>query len=141
GRGRRCASAVAGRVSGTASVVFTDLVGSTKLMTTLGDLAFDDLRGTHFQRVAEVVARHRGELVKNTGDGILATFVSAVDALACSVALQQATGRQATESGVPLSLRVGLSLGEVLFDDRDVFGTPVVEAARLVAMAAADQIL
>ncbi|MGH8972787.1 MAG: ATP-binding protein, partial [Acidimicrobiia bacterium] len=130
-----------GPSSGTATVLFTDLVGSTELMARLGDVAFDALRGEHFDRLREAVTACRGQEIKNTGDGILATFTSAVDALAAAVAAQQATDRQARSAEVPVSIRVGLSIGEVAFEGGDVFGTPVVEAARLVAVARPGQIL
>ena len=129
------------RFSGTATVLFTDLVGSTELMSRLGDAAFDRLRIEHFTRMREAVTAVGGEEIKNTGDGILATFTSAVDALAAAVAAQQATDRQAHSVDVPLSIRVGMSIGEVAFEDGDVFGTPVVEAARLMAAARPGQIL
>jgi class 3 adenylate cyclase len=128
-------------VSGTATVLFTDLVGSTELMVALGDTAFDGLRGDHFRRLERAVVSCRGVQVKNTGDGILATFSSAVDALAAGVAVQQATERHARTAATPFSVRVGLAIGEVAFKDGDVFGTPVVEAARLVAAARPGQIL
>ncbi|MGH9004093.1 MAG: AAA family ATPase, partial [Acidimicrobiia bacterium] len=126
---------------GMACVLFTDLVGSTELMTRLGDAAFDRLREQHFGLVGRAVAGRGGTAVKNTGDGILATFGSAGDALAAAVAIQQATDRQGREAGVPLAVRVGLSLGDVAESDGDVFGTPVVEAARLVEAARPGQIL
>ncbi len=124
-----------------ACVLFTDLVGSTELMARLGDAAFDRLRDEHFRLVAQSVAARGGTAVKNTGDGILATFGSAGDALAAAVAIQQATERQGRDSGVPLAVRVGLSLGDVSTSAEDVFGTPVVEAARLVDAARPGQIL
>ena len=65
------------RASGVLAVLFTDLVGSTELMVRLGDGAFDELRGEHFARLREVVAAHDGTEVKNTGDGVMATFPSA----------------------------------------------------------------
>jgi class 3 adenylate cyclase len=126
---------------GVACVLFTDLVGSTGLMTQLGDAAFDRLRTEHFAQLRRVVERRGGTEVKNTGDGILATFSSAVEAVAAAVDAQQATEQHGRGATVPLSLRVGLALGEVAFQDGDVFGTPVVEAARLVASARPGQIL
>jgi hypothetical protein len=122
-------------------VLFTDLVGSTDLMTRLGDLAFDRLRSQHFAELREVIEGAGGTEIKNTGDGLLATFTSAVDALAAATGAQRATARQGRSSDLPLSLRVGLALGEVTLEDGDVFGTPVVEAARLVARATPGQIL
>ena len=123
------------RTSGTATVLFTDLVGSTELMTRLGDLAYDQLRGEHFARLREVVLAHDGVEVKNTGDGLLATFGAAADAVRATVAVQQANDRHGRAAGVALSVRVGVALGDVTFEDGDVFGTPVVEAARLVGAA------
>ena len=118
-----------------AAVLFTDLVGSTELLASLGESAFDGLRRDHFAALRRVVTRHGGKEVKTLGDGILATFASASGAVAAAVAAQQAAGRHS------LSLRVGLATGDVAFEDDDVFGTPVVEAARLVAAARPGQIL
>jgi class 3 adenylate cyclase/tetratricopeptide (TPR) repeat protein len=124
-----------------ACVLFTDLVGSTELMTGLGDVAFDQLRTEHFSGLRQAISRRGGSEIKNTGDGILATFPSAAEALAAAVAAQQATEAHARRAEVSLQLRVGLALGEVDVDAGDVFGTPVVEAARLVAAARPGQIL
>jgi class 3 adenylate cyclase len=129
------------RASGVLAVLFTDLVGSTELMVRLGDAAFDELRSEHFARLREVVAAHGGSDVKNTGDGVMATFPSAVAALAAAVAAQETTEHQSRSASRPLLLRVGLAIGEVAVQDGDVFGTPVVEAARLVAAAGSGQIL
>jgi class 3 adenylate cyclase/tetratricopeptide (TPR) repeat protein len=125
----------------TASVLFTDLVGSTELLSRLGEAAFDELRRTHFTALQEAIGRCGGEQVKSLGDGVLAIFGSAADALRCAVAMQQAVDRQARTGPASLGIRVGLSLGDVSVEDGDVFGTPVVEAARLVAAAQGGQIL
>ena len=124
------------------AVLFTDLVGSTELMARLGDTPFDRFRSDHFVALREAIATCGGVEVKTTGDGILATFTSAVDALAAGVAAQQATDRQRRTVELPIGIRVGLAIGEVAFDETgDVFGTPVVEAARLMAAAGEGQIL
>ncbi len=125
--------------SGLVAVLFTDLVGSTELMSQLGDRVFDDLRRRHFTALGKAVAAHGGEEVKNTGDGLMAVFPSAAEAVEAAVAMQQATARQALNT--PLTIRVGISVGDATFEDGDYFGTPVVEAARLVAAAQAGQIL
>jgi class 3 adenylate cyclase len=127
--------------SGVACVLFTDLVGSTELMTQLGDARFDAVRTEHFACLRQALAAVGGTEVKTTGDGLLATFASASEGLAGAVAVQQTTDRQARRAGVPLSIRVGLAFGEVSWENDDVFGTPVVEAARLVAAARPGQIL
>lgn len=131
-----------GRRRGTATVVFTDLVGSTELLARLGESAFDDLRRAHFAALRGAIERYGGTEVKTLGDGILAVFGSAADAVDAAVAMQRATaGRGPPGTEGKLALRVGVALGDVGFEEGDVFGTPVVEAARLVAAARPGQIL
>ena len=130
-----------GRPSGTVTVLFTDLADSTAMLSRLGEAAFDELRREHFAGLREALAGHGGEEVKTLGDGILAVFGSAADAITCAVAVQQAVDRQARGGPAPLAVRIGLALGDVSFEEEDVFGTPVVEASRLVAMAQPGQIL
>ncbi|MEX0663628.1 MAG: AAA family ATPase [Acidimicrobiia bacterium] len=122
---------------GTWTIVFTDLVGSTEQRTRLGDDVADELRRAHDAIIARAVARHDGEVVKGTGDGCMAAFTGAAEALACSVAIQQdidRRNRRAVEAE-PLAVRIGISLGDARADDGDLFGTPVVEAARLCDLA------
>ena len=76
-----------GRPSGTATVLFTDLADSTAMLSRLGEAAFDELRREHFAGLREAVAGHGGEEVKTLGDGILAVFGSAADAVTCAVAV------------------------------------------------------
>jgi class 3 adenylate cyclase/tetratricopeptide (TPR) repeat protein len=130
-----------GRSSATATVLFSDLVESTRLLSQLGEAAFDTVRRAHFEALRHAIDRTGGEQVKTLGDGVLAIFGSAADAVACAVAMQQAVDGQAQRAGVPLAIRVGLASGDVSFEEDDVFGTPVVAAARLVAAARPGQIL
>jgi len=130
-----------GRRSRTVTVLFTDLVRSTELLTELGEEAFGRVRRDHFASVRAAVTRHRGEEIKTFGDGMLAVFDSASDAVRGAVAVQQAVESQSRTRNVSLTVRVGLALGDVSFEDGDVFGTPVVEAARLMGAARGGQIL
>src|SRR5205814_1415798 len=91
--------------------------------------------------VTGAVDASRGHLVKNLGDGIMATFGGASDAVAAAVAIQQAIGRHNHSSAGALGVRIGVSAGDVVFEEDDCFGTPVIEAARLCAVAAGGQIL
>ncbi|MGH8974531.1 MAG: ATP-binding protein [Acidimicrobiia bacterium] len=125
----------------TAIVLFTDLVGSTELRSRLGEDAAEELRHEHDALVAGAVEAGRGNLVKNLGDGIMATFTGASDALAAAVAIQQAIGRHNRSSAAPLEVRIGISAGDVVAEGDDYFGTPVIEAARLCGAAAGGQIL
>jgi class 3 adenylate cyclase/tetratricopeptide (TPR) repeat protein len=124
-------------------VLFTDLVGSTELRSRLGEDSADELRRRHDVLLTEAVARNRGRVVKGLGDGIMATFAGASDAVAAAVAIQQAVDRlnRSAQTLVPLEVRVGVSAGDVTAEDDDVHGTPVIEAARLCGVAAGGEIL
>lgn len=128
---------------GTATIVFTDLVSSTALRSSLGEERADELRRIHDQLLSEAVDAQHGQVVKGGGDGIMATFGAASDAVAAAVAMQQAMARynRRTDRLAELSVRIGLSVGDVTWEGGDCFGTPVVEAARLQALADGGQIL
>src|SRR6185295_2765146 len=77
------------------------------------------------------------------GDGIMATFTGASEAVGAAVAIQQSVDRM-NRSGktlAPLAVRLGLSAGDVSFEDDDAHGTPVIEASRLCGAAGGDEIL
>ncbi len=122
--------------STTATVLFTDLVGSTALRSGLGEEAFEALRRTHDGLVRRAITTHSGTVVKGLGDGAMATFAGSADAVAAAVAIQQAIAvhnRRPRTS--PLAVRVGVSAGDVLWEGGDCYGLPVVEASRLCAAA------
>jgi len=123
------------------TVLFTDLVGSTQLATSLTPDAADTVRREHFSTLRRAITETRGSEVKNTGDGLMVVFSTASAALACAVAMQQAVDRHNQTSGRALGVRIGMSSGEVTPDDGDYFGDSVVEAARLCARAEGGQIL
>lgn len=127
----------------TATVLFTDLVSSTELRVELGEERADQLRRDHDELLREVVDRNGGSVVKGAGDGMMAAFAAASDALTAAVEAQQALASYShSRSAVaPLTVRMGLSVGDVSWEGGDCFGTPVVEAARLEAAAEAGQIL
>ena len=76
--------------SGTATILFTDLVGSTTLRTTLGEERAEAHRRSHHRLLADTIAKHRGTLHDDLGDGIMASFPGAADAVGAAVAIQQA---------------------------------------------------
>jgi class 3 adenylate cyclase/tetratricopeptide (TPR) repeat protein len=130
-----------GRGHGTRSVLITDMVGSTALRSRLGDNAADRLRDEHERILRGAVEDRGGVVVKSTGDGIMAVFDAAFDAIACAVSMQQAVELQARRTGLPVQIRIGISAGDVTWDADDYHGTPVVEAARLEPKAPAGGIL
>ncbi len=121
------------------TIMFTDLVGSTELLSRAGDEDAQRIFRAHHDLLAEVAGAHRGEEVKWLGDGLMVAFPSAADAVRAAVAMQQASGR--TVGGERLAIRVGLNAGETLRDAADWFGTPVVVARRLCDRADAGQII
>lgn len=127
---------------GTATILFTDLVGSTELRAQLGEHAADELRRRHDEALAAAVASGGGTVVKGLGDGIMAVFSGAADAIAAGVAMQRAVGRLSRRyDGDPLAIRVGISAGDVTWADDDCFGEPVIEASRLCDAAEAGRVL
>jgi predicted ATPase/class 3 adenylate cyclase len=126
----------------TAAMLFTDLVDSTAISGRIGDPQIDVVRRELFTMLRQLITRHGGAEVKTLGDGIMAAFPSATDALECAAAMQRENAqRNAAVAAEPLSLRIGMSAGDVLLEDMDYFGQPVVEAARLCALAEGDEIL
>src|SRR4051794_30699920 len=126
----------------TVTVLFTDLVGSTELSSSLSPHAADELRQTHFGLLRGAIESTGGVEVKNLGDGLMVAYTSLSRALAGAVSMQQAIERHNhREPARPLSVRIGLSTGEATEDDGDYFGDPVIEAARLCAKANGGQIL
>ena len=131
----------AGGRPATATVLFTDLVGSTALRQAVGDDIADELRRSHDRVLRGAVARHGGQEVKGTGDGLMVVFDSAVEAVAAAEAMQRGVDRLNRRAPAPVAIRVGLSAGDVLWEGDDCFGMPVVEACRLCDRAGAAQIL
>jgi class 3 adenylate cyclase/tetratricopeptide (TPR) repeat protein/KaiC/GvpD/RAD55 family RecA-like ATPase len=123
------------------AVLFTDMVGSTALASSLTADGADQLRRAHFSMLRQAVAETGGTEVKNLGDGLMVVFGSASAALSCAVAMQQRVERHNRDSELSVGLRVGLSIGEVSREDHDYFGDAVVEAARLCAACGSGQVL
>jgi class 3 adenylate cyclase len=125
----------------TVTVLFTDLVESTRLMMALPSSQAEELRGRHFQQMRNALAVHKGREIKTIGDAFMVAFEAAGDALGCAVTMQRLVDRDAGASGHPLALRVGVSTGDVTEAEGDFFGIPVIEASRLCALAERGQIL
>ena len=125
------------------TVLFTDLVDSTEVASTLTLEAGEALRRAHFSSLRRAIAASAGTEVKSMGDGLMVVFPIASAALSCAVAMQQATDQDNANANTeqPLKLRVGLSAGEASRDEDDYFGDPVIEAARLCTRASGGQIL
>jgi class 3 adenylate cyclase/pimeloyl-ACP methyl ester carboxylesterase len=126
------------RASTLATVIFTDLVGHTEMMSRLGDERGRDVLREHERITREVLKAHGGTEVKTMGDGFMASFGSVTKAVECAIALQRAFGER---EGEPLSVRVGLNAGEPIEEDGDLFGATVILASRIAAKAEGGEIL
>ena len=124
-------------------MLFTDLRDSTAQRVLLGDDTFDGLRHEHDRVLATAVTHHSGHVVKSTGDGLHIAFGAASHAIACASAMQRGIARlnRQQPERQHLHLAIGISAGDVVSEDGDLHGTPVVEAARLCATACGGQIL
>jgi TolB-like protein len=120
-----------------AAILAADVVGYSRLMETdeAGTLAA--LKSRRKKVLDPLLARHRGRIVKTTGDGVLVEFASAVHAVQCAIELQKEM--TAANGGVPddrqIWLRIGVNLGDVVVEGSDLFGDGVIVAARLEALA------
>jgi class 3 adenylate cyclase/dihydrofolate reductase len=112
-----------------ATVLFTDIVGSTEQAAALGDHGWRRLLDRHDRVARAEVERFRGRFVKSTGDGILATFDAPTRALRCALGLNAGLG------DFGLAIRSAIHTGEIEFRDDDIGGIGVHIAARVLALA------
>jgi class 3 adenylate cyclase/tetratricopeptide (TPR) repeat protein/DNA polymerase III delta prime subunit len=125
----------------TVSILFTDLVGSTDLLYRLGEQAAGELRHTHDRLVRSAITAHNGDVANSTGDGVMAVFEAASDAVEAAVTIQREFSWHNRSGSEPMHVRVGIAVGDVTIEGSDVFGSAVVAAARLCNAAVGDQIL
>ena len=125
------------------AILAADVAGYSRLMGA-------DEEGTHARLKAHLgelvnpkISEHRGRVVKNTGDGLLAEFASVVDAVRCAVEVQR--GMVERNDPIPsdqrIEFRVAINLGDVIVEKEDIFGDGVNVAARLEALAEAGGVL
>jgi class 3 adenylate cyclase/DNA-binding NarL/FixJ family response regulator len=126
----------------TVTVLFTDVVGSTQLFSSLGEHGGDRLRTRHFALLRRTIQFHGGREVKSLGDGLMAVFDSATDGVRCAVEMQRAIDEDNRRAHAErIAIRVGLGMGEATVEGGDYFGSPVVEASRLCDQAGPGEIL
>ena len=122
--------------------MFTDLKDSTRMTSLYGDAKALHMLHVHNALTRNALNAHGGREIKHTGDGIMASFAGAPDAVECAIAIQRAFAAYNQENPeTPLYLRIGLSAGEPIEEHGDLFGKAVQLAARLCARAEPAQIL
>ncbi len=117
------------------TILFTDLEASTPLTQRLGDEGAQEILRGHNKVVREALDEHGGREVKHLGDGIMASFPSAVSAVTAALQIQRGL------AGGEVRVRVGLNAGEPIAEDDDLFGLSVIKAARIADRAEPGQVL
>lgn len=120
-----------------AAIMAADMAGYSRLVQQDEEGVLRRQKAHRRDLIDPCIARHSGRIVKTTGDGMLVDFGSALDAVRCAVAIQnEMIGREASEPADDrIRYRVGVNLGDVIFDEGDVFGDGVNVAARLEGLA------
>src|SRR6187401_182005 len=120
-----------------AAIFAGDVVGYSRLMGIDEEGTLATLKAHRRAVVDPKISEYRGRIVKTTGDGMLVEFASVVDAVRCAVDIQRQMAER--NADVPpdrrIEFRVGLNIGDIIIDDRDIYGDGVNIAARLEALA------
>ena len=127
--------------AGLRAVLFTDIVGSTEMTARLGDSAALELVHAHDALVRRGLDAYGGREVKHTGDGIMASFDEAPNAVRAAADIQRRFAAYNAEASESLSVRIGIHAGEPLEDHNDLFGQTVQLASRLCSEAEADSVV
>ena len=121
-----------------AAILASDVSGYSRLMGVDEEGTLAALKAHRKSGIDPKIAEHRGRIVKTTGDGLLAEFASAVDAVRCAVNVQRVMAERNTD--IPedrrLEFRIGINVGDIIIDEGDIFGDGVNIAARVEALAA-----
>jgi class 3 adenylate cyclase len=122
-------------------ILFTDLEKHTAMMQRLGDEAGRAVLREHEAITRDALAAYGGAEVKTMGDSFMASFGSATRALECAISIQRAFAARNETADEPLHVRVGLSAGEPIAEDDDLFGASVILAARIADQARGGEIV
>jgi class 3 adenylate cyclase len=120
-----------------AAILAADVVGYSRLMEADEEGTHARLKALRKELIEPRIADHAGQIVKLTGDGALVEFPSVVEAVLAAVDIQRAVTEH--QAGVPeaerIAFRIGVNLGDVIHDEKDIYGDGVNVAARLEALA------
>ena len=115
------------------AILAADVAGYSRLIGADDEGTLASLNRHRRELLDPCIAKHRGRIIKTTGDGLLAEFASVVDAVRCAVEVQEKMARRNADVGLDkrLDFRIGINFGDVVEQDGDIFGEGVNIAARL----------
>jgi adenylate cyclase len=113
-----------------AAILAADVAGYSRLMGIDEEGTLARLKALRVNLIDPIITEHHGRVVKTTGDGLLVEFASAVDAMRCAIEWQRAMADQARPAEDRIEFRIGVNLGDIIFDGCDIFGDGVNVAAR-----------
>jgi class 3 adenylate cyclase len=123
------------------AVLFTDVEASTDLTDRVGDTKARDLLREHERLTRKALPQSGGTEIKIMGAGFMASFTSASGALDAAIAMQRAITEHFAETETPIRIRVGINAREPIEEDDDLYGTAVIQAARVMGKADGGQVL
>lgn len=127
---------------GTVTLVFTDIVDSSGIITRLGERAASQVSKDHDALIRETVEKHEGVEVERTGDSFMLSFTTARRAIECALDIQREVSKyDSTHPDARLMVRIGVDTGEVMADEKGYFGKTVIRASRIMGVAKGDQIV
>lgn len=120
-----------------AAVLAADMVGYSRLMEVDERGTLARLRAHRIELIDPAIAKNQGNIIKTTGDGMLVEFQSVADAARCAIEIQERMGRRNSDvaSDRRIDFRIGINLGDIIFEDGDIYGDGVNIAARVEQLA------
>ena len=128
-------------IDGTVTIVFTDIVDSTIMLSRLGDHSWLEVIKRHNAVIRELTDAHGGTVVETQGDGSMLAFSSARRAVSCAGAIQAGVESAFADFSPPIRIRIGIHTGDALHEAEHFFGTTVHFAARIAGHAVGGEIL
>ncbi|KXF75112.1 guanylyl cyclase [Paramesorhizobium deserti] len=120
-----------------AAILAVDMAGYSRLMEADESGTLARLRAHRIELIDPAIAKNKGRIIKTTGDGMLVEFQSVTDAVKCAVEVQQRMKRRNSDVSQDrrIEFRIGINLGDIIFDDEDIFGDGVNIASRIEQLA------
>ena len=132
----------AGQSEGTVTIMFTDVEGSTQMLSSRGFTLSHEIMKAYESIIEEKITEHAGRRIKGLGDGVMVSFGSTRHAVECAIGIQRAIGEYSKHNPErKLKIRIGINTGEVVEEAGDIFGAAVNVAARVAGKAKGGEIL